>query len=45
VHAFASRELSGHCEMRFPPEGAEHELDFLIGSRADQAEPAPDAPE
>jgi two-component sensor histidine kinase len=45
VHAFASRELSGCCEMRFPPDGAEHELEFLIGSRADQSEPAPDAQE
>jgi PAS domain S-box-containing protein len=35
VHAFANRELGGHCEMRFPPQGAEHHLEFLVGTRAD----------
>jgi PAS domain S-box-containing protein len=28
VHAFATRELGGTCTMRFPPEGAEHVIEF-----------------
>jgi two-component sensor histidine kinase len=42
VHAFASRELGGRCEMLFPPDGAEHHLEFLIGHRTDVTGDAPD---
>lgn len=28
VHAFSTRELGGRCQMRFPVEGAEHNLEF-----------------
>ncbi|HWE94932.1 MAG TPA: PAS domain S-box protein [Tepidisphaeraceae bacterium] len=28
VHAFAARELGGTCSMTFPPDGAEHVIEF-----------------
>jgi PAS domain S-box-containing protein len=30
AEGFAARELGGRCEMRFPPSGAEHVLEFPI---------------
>ena len=30
VEGFATRELGGNVTLRFPPEGAEHELEFAI---------------
>lgn len=33
VGAFATRELGGRCQMHFPPEGAEHVLEFPLADR------------
>jgi PAS domain S-box-containing protein len=32
VHAFATRELRGRCELNFPASGASHVLEFSVGS-------------
>ena len=30
VRAFATRELGGTCSMTFPPDGAEHVIEFAV---------------
>lgn len=31
VQAYARRELAGRCELHYPPEGAEHMIEFRMG--------------
>jgi PAS domain S-box-containing protein len=37
VHEFARRELEGRCDMQFPPDGADHVLEFPLVAQAQAA--------
>ncbi len=40
VHGFVTRELQGSCQLRFPPEGADHEVRFHAAPSSPQSSDA-----